>query len=69
MAFKRIILYPKDLEQLTGKSGRTCRRMLQTIREELGKSKEQLVTVRDFCEYYGMKEEEIEAAALKVEKS
>jgi hypothetical protein len=33
----RIVLYPKDVENITGRSGRTARKMLQMIREVFGK--------------------------------
>jgi transcriptional antiterminator len=53
----RIVLYPKDVEHITGRSDRTARNILQKIRKALGKSKDQFVTVREFCAFYGLEEE------------
>lgn len=53
----RMVIYPKDVENITGKSGRTCRDMIQSVREAFGKSKKQLVTVKEFCFVYGLQEE------------
>jgi len=56
---KRLIIYVKDIEIITGLKSRTARRMMQKIREIEGKSKEQLVTVAEFCNYTHLKEEEV----------
>jgi hypothetical protein len=59
MEIKRIIIYPKDVECITGQSGRSARKMMATIREKLGKEKHQLVSIREFCDYTGVPECEV----------
>jgi hypothetical protein len=52
----RIVIHPKDVENITGRRDRTARKILQKIRIALGKSKEQFVTVKEFCAFYGLEE-------------
>ena len=56
MKIKRVVVYSKDVEILTGYKGRTARRLLQKIREHNGKKRGDLVTVTEFCEYTGIDE-------------
>ncbi|MEH0157281.1 hypothetical protein V6R21_24420 [Limibacter armeniacum] len=56
---KRICIYPKDIQLLTGKSERTARRILSDIRKEYGKEPKQLVTITEFCLYTGLKEQQV----------
>jgi len=58
--FKRICIYPKDIERITGKSYRQSARMLQTIRKSLNKLENELVTIEEFCQYAGLKIEQVE---------
>lgn len=51
---KRICIYPKDIQQITGKSERQCRTILNKIKEELKKEKHQAVTFDEFYEYMGI---------------
>ena len=39
---KRLCIYPKDIQRITGKSYRQSVRMLQTIRKELNKLRNEL---------------------------
>ena len=55
----RICIYPKDVQNITGKKERTARKLLSDIRQSLGKQKNELVTVEDFCRHTGLKEEQI----------
>jgi hypothetical protein len=54
---QRIIIYPKDVVCITGRSGRTARKLLQKIKIVLGKSPDEFVTVREFCYFYGIEED------------
>ena len=54
-----MVIYSKDVANITGKSKRTCRNMLRTVRESLGKNKNQLITVKEFCFIYGLEEEHV----------
>ena len=60
MQIKRICIYPKDIERITGKSYRQSTRMLQAIRKSLNKLENELVTIEEFCQYSGLKIEQIE---------
>ncbi len=57
---KRICIYPKDIERITGKSYRQSTRMLQAIRKSLNKLDNELVTIEEFCQYAGLKIEQVE---------
>ena len=56
MKQKRIIIYPKDIQRITGKSERYGRYMIQKIKQELNKDDHQLVTVQEFSRYIGIEE-------------
>lgn len=53
----RVVLYPKDVENITGRSSRTSRKLLQTIREALGKSKSDFITIKEFSLFTGIHED------------
>jgi len=57
---KRICIYPKDIQLITGKSYRQSLRIAQEIKSALNKDKEELITVSDFSEYTGIAYEEFE---------
>ena len=59
MALKRICIYPKDIQCITGKSDRYGRKLLRDIRQKLGKKSHQYVTIKEFCDYTGLKEDDI----------
>ena len=61
---KRIVLYAKDVENITGKKGRTANNLLQRIREQNKKPKNAFVTVKDFCRFTGIDEEEVQEFLL-----
>ncbi|VXA98188.1 conserved hypothetical protein [Flavobacterium sp. 9AF] len=51
---KRVCIYPKDIQRITGKSERQCRNIIARIKKELQKEKHQLVTIQEFCDYMGL---------------
>jgi hypothetical protein len=53
----RIILYTKDIVNITGCSERTARYILSRIRKKNNKPPLSLVSVHEFCEHIGLKEE------------
>ena len=55
----RLAVYVSDLQQLTGQSDRSCRRLINKIRDLFGLEKRQYVTVYQAAEYTGMPVEEI----------
>lgn len=54
---KRVVVYAKDVENITGRRERAARKILQRIREKFGKSKDAFVTVREFSLYTGIDED------------
>jgi hypothetical protein len=56
---KRICIYPKDVQNITGRKEKTARRMLNKIKSKLGKSKEEFITVQEFCKFTGITEDEV----------
>jgi hypothetical protein len=56
---KRMVIYPKDVETITGRSLRTAQLLLQQIRQKLGKGKNDFITVQEFAQQMGFSEEEI----------
>lgn len=59
MVVKRICIYPKDIQRITGKSERYGRLLLAKIREQNEKDEHQFVTVDEFCLYTGLKIEQV----------
>ncbi|TWI83251.1 hypothetical protein IQ13_1359 [Lacibacter cauensis] len=53
----RVVLYPKDVENITGRRGSTARKLIQRIREALGKSKHEFITIQEFSYFTGIDEE------------
>ncbi|XVJ66820.1 MAG: hypothetical protein HEQ40_11900 [Lacibacter sp.] len=53
----RVVIYPKDVENITGRRGRTARKLLQKIRDALGKSKNDFITIKEFCLFTGIDED------------
>lgn len=56
---KRICIYPKDVQNITGRKDKTARRLLNKIKEKLGKTKDSFVTVQEFCQHTGITQEEV----------
>lgn len=54
---KRIVIYAKDVENITGRKPRTARKLLEQVRKKFGKQKDQFVTVREFSLYTGIDED------------
>ncbi|MBT1686159.1 hypothetical protein [Dawidia soli] len=59
MELKRAVIYSKDIELITGKSGRYARKIMARMRKKLGKEKHQLISLGEFCAYMGLPEGEI----------
>ncbi len=52
----RIIIYPKDIVNITGRSEQTARRIIRKVRQAFGKSPDEFVTIQEFCAVYGIEE-------------
>lgn len=61
---KRICIYPKDVQRITGRTERYGRKLLEKIRKHLEKEPHQFVTITEFSEYTGINEAEIEQYIL-----
>jgi len=57
---KRICIYPKDIQRITGKSERHARNLLSKIREYLEKEPHQFITINEFADYYGLNQNQVE---------
>lgn len=56
---KRVVIYAKDVVNITGKKKTAAQLMMQRIRQQLGKKKEEFVTVEEFCQATGIKEHQV----------
>ncbi|TDE05798.1 hypothetical protein E0F91_06295 [Flavobacterium sandaracinum] len=57
---KRLCIYPKDIQRITGKSYRQSIRLLQKIRNDLNKLQNEFVSIEEFCQYTSLKIEQVE---------
>ena len=57
---KRLCIYPKDIQRITGKSYRQSIRLLQKIRSELNKRQNEFVSIEEFCQYTSLKQDQVE---------
>jgi hypothetical protein len=53
----RLFIYPKDVENISGRGIRTCRLIIQKIRKYYNKKPGAPVTIKEFCEFMNIKEE------------
>jgi hypothetical protein len=54
---KRMIIYPKDVKVIIGKSYRTACDLLHDVRKTLNKEEHQAITISEFCAYMGLEEQ------------
>jgi hypothetical protein len=57
---KRLCIYPKDIQRITGKSYRQSVRLMLKIRTELHKQANEFVSIEEFCQYTSLKYEQVE---------
>ncbi len=57
---KRIIIYPKDVALITGKSERYGRVIIKKIKTDLNKKDHQQITITEFCNFLGINKSEIQ---------
>jgi hypothetical protein len=58
-ATQRLVIHTNDITKILGINIRTAQRLLQTIREELGRKKKDYVSIKEFADYVHLGEEEI----------
>jgi hypothetical protein len=61
---KRLTIYPKDIQIITGRSERYSRKLLEKMRAHFNRNKDGLITIQEFCSYTGLNHEEVEKRIL-----
>jgi hypothetical protein len=56
----RICIYPKDIVRITGKSERYGRKLIERIKKEYSKQEYQFISVEEFCQFTGLKIEQVQ---------
>lgn len=59
MRVNRIIIDPKDIQRITGRSERYGRILLKRIKGHLKKDDHQFVSIEEFCSYTGLNIEQV----------
>ena len=54
MITKRVCIYPKDIQRITGRSERYGRKLLNEIKVYFDKEPHQFITAEEFSEYSGI---------------
>ncbi len=55
----RAVIYPKDIQRITGRSERFGRQIIKEIKEKLNKTSHQFVTLAEFSDYTGISLEDV----------
>jgi transposase-like protein len=56
---QRLVIHTNDITNILGINIRTAQRLLQTIREELGRKKKDYVSIKEFADYVHLAEEKV----------
>jgi hypothetical protein len=56
---QRLVIHTNDITRILGINIRTAQRLLQSIRESLGRNKKDYVSIREFADYVHLSEEEV----------
>jgi hypothetical protein len=56
----RIVVYAKDVMNITGRKERAAYKLLAQIRKKYKKPRESFISIDEFCAYTGLKEEKVE---------
>ena len=56
---KRLCIYPKDIQRITGRSYRQSIRLLHKIRKDLNKLENEFVSIEEFCQYTSLKHDQV----------
>ena len=54
---RRLVIYPKDIKIITGRSYRSACIIWNEVRKTLNKAEHQALSIREFCDYMGLEEE------------
>lgn len=55
----RMVIYPKDVMNITGHRERTARKLLTRIRKKLNKEKNAFISLEEFCNFTGLKPDHV----------
>lgn len=55
----RIVIYAKDIMNITGRRERTAHKLLARIRKKYKKPKGSFVSLDEFCDFTGLKPEKV----------
>ncbi|HEY4193929.1 MAG TPA: hypothetical protein VGM63_00220 [Mucilaginibacter sp.] len=61
---QRLCIYPKDISKITGRTVRSSYDLLDRIKKMLHKKQHQAVTVDEFCDYIGIRREDVPGELL-----
>lgn len=61
---KRIVIHPKDIMIITGKSERYSRYLIQRIKKHLGKEEHMVISIEEFCGYMGLDQDRVEGLII-----
>lgn len=56
---KKVIITTGDVQNVIGIGDRQARNIISKIKAHLKKEKHQIITVQEFCDYYGIQYDEI----------
>ena len=56
---KRIVIYAKDIMNITGRKEATAKKLFAQIRKKYKKKRGEYLTVKEFCHYTGFDEETV----------
>ena len=56
---KKVIITAGDIQSIIGIGDRQARNIITKMREHYKKEKHHLITVQEFCHYYGLKYDDI----------
>ena len=55
----RLVIHTRDVANIMGLGERSAQRILTKLKKYCGRSKEEFVTVQEFCDFYGLEEEHV----------
>ncbi|MBF2707740.1 hypothetical protein [Flavobacterium soyangense] len=56
---KKVIITTGDIQNVIGIGERQARNIISKMRDYYSKERHQLITVKEFCDYYGIKYDDI----------
>ena len=51
---QRVLIYPKDVQRITGKSENYSRMLIKKLKETNGKAEHQFISIEEFADYTGL---------------